>query len=413
MKRRVNCGMVVLVLVAGMASTALADDEFTGSGTEGDPYQIGTAEHLQSLSKYSDYWDPNIYFKQIDDIIIPPGMTIDPIGNATTMFAGIFDGAGHTISGLNQSGSDYLGLFGYTTSSARISNLSITAATINGLSNIGILAGRNYGSISHCSATGEVTGDSFLGGLVGYNRDGTISNCYATGAVTGESEYLGGLVGSNVFATISHCYATGAVNGRNVVESLGGLVGYIYDATISNCYATGAVNSGDNSWCLGGLVGRGYNSTISNCYATGAVTAGVGSGGLGGLVGENRSDISNCYATGAVTAGIGSGDLGGLVGYYDSGNINNCYWDINTTGQTTSPGGGTGKTTEKMKQEVTFTDSGWNFTDTWLIIESKSYPYQIISAGPTPPILGDLNGDGKVNLLDWAIFCQHWLEGTS
>ena len=52
--------------------------------------------------------------------------------------------------------------------------------------------------------------------------------------------------------------------------------------------------------------------------------------------------------------------------------IHNSYWDIETSGQTTS-GGGEGKTTAEMKQQATFI--GWDFTNIWDIIEGVTYPY--------------------------------------
>ncbi|MHC4477048.1 MAG: hypothetical protein ACYTEL_15485, partial [Planctomycetota bacterium] len=129
-----------------------------GSGTETDPYRIFTVGQLQILSENAGYWGPNIYFVLTDDIVIPPGFIINPIGNESTPFYGNFDGAGHTISGLFQSGSSYLGLFGKTGYPARLRNLGVVAATING-------------------------SGSYLGILVGYNDSvTTISDCYATGA---------------------------------------------------------------------------------------------------------------------------------------------------------------------------------------------------------------------------------------
>ena len=59
-----------------------------------------------------------------------------------------------------------------------------------------------------------------MGGLVGYNAR-SISNSYATGAVTGEYG-VGGLVGSNNAGNISNSYSTGFVSGTGAI---GGLVG--------------------------------------------------------------------------------------------------------------------------------------------------------------------------------------------
>ena len=37
--------------------------------------------------------------------------------------------------------------------------------------------------------------------------------------------------------------------------------------------------------------------------------------------------------------------------------------------------GGTGKTTAEMKTKITFKDAGWNFYDTWNIIDEHTYPF--------------------------------------
>ena len=67
---------------------------------------------------------------------------------------------------------------------------------------------------------------------MGYNFEGTVSNSYATGSVTGDDS-VGGLVGRNSRGTVSVSYATGAVTGSSDV---GGLVGSISSGTITASY---------------------------------------------------------------------------------------------------------------------------------------------------------------------------------
>ena len=52
--------------------------------------------------------------------------------------------------------------------------------------------------------------------------------------------------------------------------------------------------------------------------------------------------------------------------------------------------------------------SSENINDDWPGI--SWFSGQMIAA--TAPIAGDINGDGKVNLVDLAMLAQHWLEGT-
>jgi hypothetical protein len=106
--------------------------------------------------------------------------------------------------------------------------------------------------------------------------------------------------------------------------------------------------------------------------------------GTGSLEGSNRGGtVTNCYSTGAV---IGASKVGGLLGYQRPsslalGDVTYCFWDTQTSGQTTSAGG-TGKTTAEMKMAGTFLDAGWDFVgettngtqDIWWILESQDYP---------------------------------------
>jgi hypothetical protein len=180
-------------------------------------------------------------------------------------------------------------------------------------------------------------------------------------------------------------------------EKVGALAGHLGHGTISGCAVIGGSASGKHY--TGVLAGYDYYGTISNCYATGAVTGCEFAGG--GLVGLNSyGAISNCYAAGAVS---GDSVTGGLVGFNSSGTVIASFWDIETTGQTTSAGG-TGKTTAEMKTESTFTNAGWDFIEIWNIGENQTYPFFRIYPA------GDLNHDHVVDMLDFAIFASHWLE---
>jgi hypothetical protein len=70
------------------------------------------------------------------------------------------------------------------------------------------------------------------------------------------------------------------------------------------------------------------------------------------------------------------------VGSNDQGTVSNSYWDMQTSGQSTSAGGA-GKTTAEMKQQATFV--GWDFTDIWGIEENVTYPFFLNE--PQAPVL--------------------------
>jgi len=154
---------------------------------------------------------------------------------------------------------------------------------------------------------------------------------------------------------------------------------------------TGPTDSDQTGWDIGGLVGWNTDGVISNSFATGNV---IVWGEVGGLVGFNWSgsqnppflaEITNCYSVGSVT-GIDPVYTGGLAGR-SRGAVNYSHWDTETSGTTIGigytdiPGGSsigtTSKTTTEMKTQSTFTDSGWDFTNTWTIHPSRNngYPY--------------------------------------
>jgi hypothetical protein len=62
-------------------------------------------------------------------------------------------------------------------------------------------------TIENCYATGEVTGDSYTGGLVGCKiTNGSITKLLRNWKCKRQQRYTGGLVGYN-YGTITDCYA--------------------------------------------------------------------------------------------------------------------------------------------------------------------------------------------------------------
>jgi hypothetical protein len=254
-----------------------------------------------------------------------PGMWgstgFSPIGDLSSPFTGTFDGQGHVISNLaiNLPSTSYVGLFGYTTATSTLSNVSLQAATVTGLNRVGILAGMSLGTISNVSATGAVAATGYGGGLAGESQ-GSIANSSAAVTVAGTattSSPMGGLVGwNNGAGIIQDSYATGNVTAGTGNTRAGGLAGQ-NNGAILRSHATGAVSGGNQG--VGGLVG--YNSSgtpnasIVDSYATGAVIATAYGGGLVGLNAAGAS-VNRSYATGSanVTAAAVASSAGGLIG---------------------------------------------------------------------------------------------------
>ncbi len=159
-------------------------------------------------------------------------------------------------------------------------------------------------------------------------------------------------------------------------------------------------------------MGTNYNSILTSCYATGSIN---GESRVGGLVGSNGYGmLAFSYATGLVAA-TGS-DVGGLVGY-NYGEISSCFWDIETSNQTTSAGG-TGEITVEMQTLSTFTDVGWDFVgetangieDTWWIDEGNGYPILRWQLPNTAPVANA--GDDQLAHAWIDGFAEVQLDGT-
>ena len=388
-----------------------------GSGTPEDPYQIWDANHLQSIGADVNDWDK--CFRLMVDIDLS-GYTGTQF-KSIDQFTGQFDGAGHRIMRLTLEGRSFAGLFGYLGNGGVIRNLGLEDIHVSGDSFVGGLVGFNDGSIVQCYCTGVVSGhyhvgglvglqdrtssirDSYsetlviglwyTGGLVGENWGGLILKSYSAGSILGWS-WAGGLIGHNNLGLVAECHSSSTVTGQDYV---GGLAGS-NSSYISECYSCGSV---DGSFCVGGLVGWNYgeNSSIRNSYSTGTVYGSYQY--VGGLVGNNGSYIRDCYSAGSVSSETPY--VGGLVGdgTYNS-QTENSYWDTDTSGQLASYGG-KGKTTSQMRRQSTF--QNWDFINTWNIGENQTCPYLRVC------LPSDINKDGIVNFLDLSITANQWMEG--
>ena len=145
-----------------------------------------------------------------------------PIGVWPDPFVGSFDGQGFEIRDLyiDREGEDNAGLFSFLETGAVIVGLALIEADVTGDMYVGGLVGHIHdGSVSNCHSTGSVTGHTHVGGLAG-ESGGIVTNTYSTASVSGVYE-VGGLIGQN-HGTVSRSYATGSVIGTDYV---GGLVG--------------------------------------------------------------------------------------------------------------------------------------------------------------------------------------------
>ena len=197
-----------------------------------------------------------------------------PIGTVGKPFDGAFDGGGHSIRGLcvNNSGADYMGLFGFA-KDATIYNLHLYNPTVKGY--------------------------RFVAPLLGYaEQDVRISDVLVTASGSGDDYYTvsgehdcGGIVGyASSRCSIERCMFSGVMKGA--LFSCGGILGYGYnDVTISDCSASHYIQTNGTAGSnLGGIVGVAARVTIERCLARNMMEA---NSSLGTKYGYVIGDVDN------------------------------------------------------------------------------------------------------------------------
>ena len=256
---------------------------------------ISSAEELIAFRNYINNGGEEQNGRLTADITISD--TWQGIGTESQPFSGIFDGNGHSVSGLSCQ-SSYSGLFGVV-KNATIHNLTVSGSFSNG---------------------------QYMGGIAGMAISSTIDNCQSSINISSGS-YLGGIVGSSENCTISNCAHTENTIGNTSSNKVGGIAGQTSSQTeIYNCYNAGRIYGSD---CFGGIVGyNGGNCSITNCYNKAAFKNMYYIDTGGGIVGYNCGRIVNCYSSGSMTCKTINGDMGmkncgGVVGYNHTGS--SCY----------------------------------------------------------------------------------------
>ena len=276
---------------------------------------VSTAEDMINLAKNCrlDTWsrDKNVVLK--DDIILDgSGFKYIPI------FGGIFDGQGHTISGVTVSDAEsYTGLFCITQESAQIKNLKVQGSLIPAGKQLatGGIVGDNYGQITNCIFEGNLDGYDYTGGIAGYNEQtGKISSCKSSGYVMG-MHFTGGIAGYNL-GIINGCTNDAKVNITSVDETLS-----IKDVNVDK-YADKLRNLfGDNNKQdstnvlnstvdIGGICGYSQGNILS-CTNNALIGYEHFGYNVGGIVGRQNGYVDMCINNGEI---YGRKDVGGIVG---------------------------------------------------------------------------------------------------
>lgn len=227
-----------------------------GTGTAFEPYIIETKEHLNNVRNYPRSWfvlANDIEFNERDfsedGAFYNNGSFWIPIN-----FNGIFDGRGHTITGLKINVKSNAGLFG-NVENAKIENLGMIDSDI-------------YMDESE---------SKYVGGIAGYIKNTAILKCYNTG---------------NIFAKSSD---------KDNYVYVGGIAGNVYNSVIYDCYNTGSIITDERSYTnqrAGGIAGKVSISEIKSCYNIGNIVTSLNANETYvGIVGSHDTDstIIDCY----------------------------------------------------------------------------------------------------------------------
>lgn len=277
-----------------------------GSGTADDPWLIETPADLLALSDSVNYVSAvqvsarcykafeGKYFKQTKAINLS-GINFPPIGGFDEMyrFAGHYDGGNKTISNLyvNSGKAGDAALFGAVDTVASIKNVKMTnPKVIDEYMYAGTVAAYCQGTLENITVTnGDVTSIHCAGGVAGCS--GPASNVSFTGNVKGESQ-IGGVFGvlrwpgKNLVATNTTVTGTS----KQETASVGGVVGFLgheCGGKLTDSYFSGDVVPTYNGQYAGLVAGVSSEGIFERCFGIGTIlqpTNGVSASGLGGVV---------------------------------------------------------------------------------------------------------------------------------
>ena len=334
--------LLTLLLLAIFSVSQAQISGLTGTGTQADPYLIGTSADLVA-ARTAAVASPatanqSAYYQLTADINMSSAGNFNSFGSYTIPFKGNFNGNGHKVSGVISGTSSArlsnaaIGFFGYI-DGATISNLSVdvsyfttSAPTANNGSSCG-------GLVCYITGTGNVL----------------INNCKVTGTIdalsTGSAATTlaraGGIVcnpnsSSNATITIINSTVNATIKAQNDVTSAGyaicgGIAGELrntaYTLNIVNCSVAGSVTSVSTvgTSYAGGILSYFFASSatanVLNCLATNTISSsGVSTSGYNQLpaagIGQFPtvgSTVKNCIALNPSISGVNTST--GASGY--------------------------------------------------------------------------------------------------
>ena len=181
-----------------------------GSGTQADPYRIGTGAELAWFAEKVNGGSTSACAVLTADIDLNR-QEWTSIGTKNKPYMGTFDGQNHIIHGIwsTDESNTIQGLFGYIGQSNSNRSVYGTVKNVKAAGRIravqsagsGLIAGSNAGEIYNCEVSaflGSWKGISAIGGIAGSLTGGSIENCrtYGLYLATDDSQYSGKIVNS-------------------------------------------------------------------------------------------------------------------------------------------------------------------------------------------------------------------------
>lgn len=271
--------IALTLLLLSWAITPLTALASTASDGEQNDWEISTADQLYAFAAYVNAGNTGANAKLMNDIVVNAQVFKDDNYTLTSDVAslrnwtpingsiGVFDGQGHTISGLycnhdeniDNTRDGHFGFFGLL-SSGTVKNLGITNSYFRGFDYMGSFIAYTYSndvSITNCWGISNFLvihknrGGGYIGGIVGYfNCNKSIVNCGFVGKLqnSGSMERIvAGGIGGTILNPIRNCYSDiiTSFSDYGSFSYFGRLIGESANSTpYNNCYAT---KQGDNN----------------------------------------------------------------------------------------------------------------------------------------------------------------------
>ena len=322
-----------------------------GKGTADEPFIIGTAGDLDSLSIYTNGSNAAAFtgacYLQNADIDMN-GSKFTPLAQSGT-FTGTYDAGGRTIFNLKiESTASKPAGFIAKAEGATLKNLMLASASIDSKYVYcgGLIGYAKSCSIENCTLSGQVRqytsgltvgsdeNSGYSGGLVGWMESSTLRGCTLDGEATFYGKFSGGMVGYAKNCKIENCrvpkghtvniyyhWAGGIVgktegaetiikgcsfegNLTNVGYILGGIVGQFMGGRIEQCVFGSYGDMGSDKYFVGGIVGAAVpvaEIVIDKCACYGRVKGQYSVGAVVGYTGFLTSSLKVASATKAVT----------------------------------------------------------------------------------------------------------------